>query len=210
MSRQAARQPSLSRARAAGTSGSRIAPEDETFDVQVLVERAQDDDELAFSALYLIFFRRIYRYLVVRLGNADDAQEVAHDVFERLLGILPDYDPARGQFPQWIFSIARNLATDHVRKANRLSGVPLDPADEQLVERAATLVSGIENGANFQSIIEGLPREQRRILTLRYVYDLSAAEIADVIGANSAAVRQAQCRALRALASRMTRPQLEA
>jgi DNA-directed RNA polymerase specialized sigma24 family protein len=63
------------------------------------VRQAQAADELAFTELYVRFFHRVFRYLCMRLDSRDDAQEVAQDVFERLLIALPQYDPTRGSVP---------------------------------------------------------------------------------------------------------------
>jgi RNA polymerase sigma-70 factor, ECF subfamily len=83
--------------------------------------------ELAFAELYVHFFDRVYRYLLVTLKNPDDAQEVAQDVFVRVLSRLDRYEPRRGEFRDWLFCMVRSLAIDHLRKDSHATTV--DPDD---------------------------------------------------------------------------------
>ncbi len=168
------------------------------LEIAVVVARAQEGDELAFAELYVCFFDRVYRYLRMQVDDPHEAQDLAQDVFVRLIKVLPDYDPARGPFRAWIFSIARNLAIDDIRKRGRMRATAPDALEEQL-ERAAPLADGA-----IGSIIDSLPKPQRRVLVLRFLYELPAADIADIVGSTPAAVRQLQHRGLRALAATFT------
>ena len=178
----------------------RILELDDELAVAELVSQAQGGDELAFAALYVYFFHRVYRYLRMRLGDSEDAQDLAQDVFERLIRALPNYDPKRGSFRAWIFSIARNLAIDNGRGRGRV--LALAPKTlEAVSDRAATVTGRVDAGIGLGSLIDGLPDAQRRVLVLRFAYELRFADIADVVGSTPVAVRQLQQRALRTLAA---------
>ena len=169
-------------------------------EVHEIIRRAQGGDGPAFAQLYVLFFHRVYRYFTVRLGDNEDAEELAQDLFERLMAILPAYDPARGEFAQWLFSVARNLATDHVRKRERARTSPLNASPgAECSARAGWDSRRFEGNAAFHSIINELPAIQRRILALRFIFDLHSDEIADVTGRSPEAVRQIQHRALKSL-----------
>lgn len=172
-------------------------------DVSELVQRSQAGDELAFAELYVRFFDRVYRYLLIALKNPDDAQEVSQEVFVRALSMLGRYEPARGEFRDWLFSMVRSLAIDHLRKGGRTSAV--DPQDlpshaAPLAERASTLLERLDPGSGLRQLIDSLPDGQRRVVALRFVFELSTVEIAEVLGVSPEAVRQLQHRALKGLA----------
>jgi RNA polymerase sigma-70 factor (ECF subfamily) len=173
-------------------------------EVSRLVGRAQAGDELAFAELYVRFFDRVYRYLLIALKNPDDAQEVSQDVFVRAFSMLDRYEPGRGEFRDWLFSMVRSLAIDHLRKDARAStvdpcGMPSHAAP--VAARASTLLERLDPGSGVRALIDALPEKQRRVVALRFVFELSTVEIADVLGSTPEAVRQQQHRALKGLAA---------
>jgi RNA polymerase sigma-70 factor (ECF subfamily) len=172
--------------------------------VSELAARAQDGDDLAFAELYIVFFDRVKRYLVVVLKDPDDANEVAQDVFERALKTLDTYDPSRGPFRAWLFRMVSSMAIDHLRRERRRKDIdPRDlPSDAvTVVERGAVLVEALDPQAGVRELVEALPESQRRAVTLRFVFDFNAAEIADVLGCSGDSVRHLQHRALKAIAT---------
>lgn len=171
-----------------------------------LTRRAQGGDDLAFAELYIKHFDRVHRYLLIALKSPDDAQEVAQDVFARALRMLDRFDPARGEFRDWLFSMVRSVALDHLRRGARSEEVELDeiPASAMPVaDRAATLLEQLDPDEGARSIVDGLPELQRRVLTLRFVFGFTTPEICDVTGSTPDAIRHVQHRALRALAEGM-------
>jgi RNA polymerase sigma-70 factor (ECF subfamily) len=171
--------------------------------VLTIVRRAQAGDDLAFADLYVRLFDRVRRYLMMAVKDEQDAQELAQDVFAKLLTALPTYDPARGAFSDWLFSLVRRRAVDHLRKANRSNAVdPIalgryGPCPEDL----ATLRERFDPSLDLAAIVDALPETQRRVVVLRFAFDFTPSEIADVVGASPEAVRQ--CRALRTIAARL-------
>lgn len=177
-------------------------------DVAELVRAAQSNDDLAFAELYIRFFDRVHRYLLIALKNPDDAQEVAQDVFARALRTLDSFDPGRGDFRNWLFGLVRNQAIDHLRRGSRTDELALHTLPSTslpMAERAASLLESLDPDSGVRSMIGHLPETQRRVLALRFVFGLDTLEIADVLDSTPDAVRHAQHRALKALAVDMTR-----
>ena len=184
-------------------SGARIPLEggEEDSGVSRLVHRSQHGDGLAFAELYGQFFDRVTGYLTVALGNPDDAQEVAQDVFVRALSSLDRYDTGRGQFCDWLFSMVRSLAIDHLRKNHSTSVEPnaMPGPRTTAAPQASSLLERLDPDAGVRGLIDALPRSQRRVLALRFVFELSTVQIAASLGLTSATVRQQQHRALETL-----------
>lgn len=178
-----------------------------------LARAAQAGDDLAFAELYVQFFDRVHRYLLIALKNPDDAQEVAQDVFARALSMLDRFDPRRGEFRDWLFSMVRSVAIDHLRKGARTEEVELSELPSHaapVADRAASLIERLDPGAGVRSLIDELPDSQRRVLTLRFVFGLNTDEICDVMDSTPDAVRHVQHRALKALAAGVQRRELAA
>jgi RNA polymerase sigma-70 factor (ECF subfamily) len=174
----------------------------EAGETDELVQGAQHGDDFAFAELYVRFFDRVYRYLLVALKNPDDAKEVAQDAFVRVFSRLDRYEPRRGEFRDWLFCIARRLAIDHRRKCGHATAV--DPNDmpshtAPVAERPTSLLERLDPDSCVRALVEALPEAQRRVVTLRFVFGLSTLEIAEVIGSTPGAVRQLQHRALKVL-----------
>lgn len=120
----------------------------------------------------------------------------------RVLSMLDSYEAERGEFRDWLFSMVRSRAIDHLRKGARATTV--DPRDlpshaAPLAQRASTLLERLDPGSGVRAMIEALPDAQRRVVALRFVFELSTVEIADVLGSTPEAVRQLQHRALKGL-----------
>lgn len=99
---------------------------------------ARGDTE-SFVKLYRTHVYTVYRYLFARLGNAQDAEDVTSQTFERAWSSLARYK-AKGMFRSWLFTIAQRTLVDHYRK-QKPSATSLDEATEV---RDAAL--GLEEG----------------------------------------------------------------
>jgi RNA polymerase sigma-70 factor (ECF subfamily) len=162
--------------------------------VAALVERARGGDDLAFAEIYVRFFDRVNRYLLIALKNPEDALDAAQQVFLKLLEALPGHEPLREPFPAWLFSVVRNHAIDQQRRSHRA-----DALHDTLVERS-TLILGEEDAGDIRALIATLPQTQQRVLVLRFVCEMTPGEAAEALGTSPDAVRHTQMRALRALA----------
>ena len=168
---------------------------------------AQAGDEAAFECLYKRYFGRVYGYVRTALKDNDEAEDITQLVFAQVYESLPGYVPSGKPFRAWLFSIARNRAVDHLRKHERL--VVTDPAEidrrrerEGSEEAAAYALSWIKD-PDLLIFIERMPRPQRQVLALHFVFDLSTREIAKFLGRTESDVRVLRSRALRFLRARL-------
>ena len=164
-----------------------------------LLLRAARGDREAFRALYADLYDPVARFVGRRVRHRQDAEDVISRTFERLLLRLESYDPRRGGALPFALAIARNLLVDDLR-AQR-PGAPLEEAAAQLVETRTPLAELLrsEEVQAARERYETLSPEVRELLTLRYGDALSCAEIGELLGLSTTAVRQRLSRAVRSL-----------
>ena len=140
-------------------------------------------DRAAFEVVFLHFAPRVKSYLL-RLGAgpalADDlAQEAMLAVWRK--AVL--FDPARASAATWIFTIARNLRIDAIRRERHPGFDPADPAflpDDPVVADAA--LQAAQEAESLRRALEALPAEQGRIVTLSFFSGKPHGEIAAELG----------------------------
>ena len=169
----------------------------------LLVERAIERDTEAFSALYSLYFDRIYRYARLRLSNPADAEDVTAAVFLSAWRSIDRFSPKHEtSFAGWLFRLAHNTVVDRYRRLR--DTVSLDcpeapysvdisfPSPEAELEWHVTL-------AELHTALQSLTGEQREVVLLRFVEGLSAREVGDIMGKQEGTVRGMQFRAIEAL-----------
>lgn len=137
--------------------------------------------------------RRVYSYVAYRIGDGPEAEDVTGDAFERALRHRASYDRRKGDPIAWLLGIARRCIEDH-RAGNRPTGA--DPG-----ERAAPgdLEEEAVRRLTLRAAVLGLSERDRELVALRYGADLSARQIADLLGVKTNAVEVALHRALERL-----------
>src|ERR1700726_603688 len=93
-----------------------------------LLLRARDDDDAAFAELVERFQHRLVAVMHHLVGNADEAEDMAQEVFLRVYRARKKYRP-RAKFSTWLFTIANNLALNVLRSRQRKPVVPLNTRD---------------------------------------------------------------------------------
>jgi RNA polymerase sigma-70 factor (ECF subfamily) len=169
-------------------------------DADQLVSVAQGNPT-AFGALYDRYVHAVYRYHYSRVGEAGEAEDLTAQTFLAALEALPRYR-GRGQFSAWLFQIARSKAMDYFRR--RRPQVSLENAEGR--SNQSDLLAQIVEGDDLRRLsrlIAGLPEPERELLRLRYVADLTFAEMASVLGKTEQSVKKSVYRLLERLHGRM-------
>src|SRR4030042_745235 len=97
-------------------------------DEENLVRLAQKRDEKAFAQLYEAYFDRIYRYIVIRIGDATEAEDMTQQVFLKVLHSISSFRWAGKPFSAWLFRIAHNQVVDHLRRKSKRTTIPIEEA----------------------------------------------------------------------------------
>src|SRR3989337_814471 len=99
-----------------------------------LISRAQSGDADAFGELYLRYVNPIYRYIRMRVGDTQVAEDLTEMVFLRSFKSLPDYRERGHPFSAFLYRVARNMLIDHYR--TKTSDAALDERAPEGGERA--------------------------------------------------------------------------
>jgi RNA polymerase sigma-70 factor (ECF subfamily) len=171
-----------------------------TADVRALVGRAKEGDREAFEELYLLHFDRIYSYLQMSVGNRHDAEDLANQTFVKMIESIDRFEWRKVPISAWLFRIAHNLAVDHFRSRRRWQPEEEPPEPPGMAERSAedAAFDSIAEQSMFE-MIEGLSEDQRQVLTLKFAFDFSNAEVGSILGKSEGAVKSLQHRALGSL-----------
>ncbi len=169
-------------------------------DERLLIEAAQQDPA-RFADLYEINFERIYAYIVKRVRDRAETEDLTAEVFHQALANLKRFEWRGIPFAAWLFRIAANLISDRWQRTGRevsddsgiLESAQVSPAEIEEVERRATLFR----------LVDTLPAEQKRVVVLRFVEQKSIKEVAKAVRKTEGAVKQLQFRALSNLRARM-------
>ncbi len=167
-------------------------------DEKALIERAQRRDPEAIGELYRRYVEAIYRHIAYRVNDAATAEDLTAEVFLRALESLTGYQDTGLPFSAWLFKIAHARVVDYWRREQRRPQVELD---ESLADD--TQMTGVEarlTGDALKRALSLLSAEQQQVIALKFVADLSNAEIAHIMGKTEGAVKALQHRALASLA----------
>lgn len=192
-----------------------------------LVEAARRDPS-RFDALYRKYLAQVYSYSYYELRDHHAAEDATERVFMQALAGLPRFEErvdafiasrpvtaASGSasdmadistFRVWLFRIARNVVANERRTDRRRPVSPLEDAiGLHAPDDVAETVAAREAGSAAWQAVARLPEDRRRAVILRFVDEMSTAEIAAVLGRSEGAVRVLLHRALRSVAEDLRR-----
>src|SRR5256885_1523345 len=136
-----------------------------------LIEAAQKDPS-RFAELYEENFERVYAFVVRRVRDRHDAQDLTSEVFQQALANIGKFEWRGVPFAAWLYRIAANAVSDHFKKRSREASMSVD-------EIAADAIADIEQRASLFRSVDQLPRDQRRVIVMRFAEGKSIREIAD-------------------------------
>ena len=168
---------------------------------QVVLERAINADPVALGMLYDQYVDRIYSYIYHRVGQAEVAEDLTGQVFMRVLEAVRTGKPWRSSFSGWLYRIAHNQVIDYYRRNKRVTFVDVDEAtpiastDGDPVRLTETRLAS----EYLREALTEITEEQAQVITLRFLDDLSIAEVASIMDKTEGAIKALQYRAVLAL-----------
>jgi RNA polymerase sigma-70 factor (ECF subfamily) len=140
-------------------------------------------------------------YIAVRIGDFNEAQDLASEVFVKALRAVESYRETGAPMEAWLFKIAHNSVVDHLRKKGRRpSSVPVDEALPLASTHDPTenLERQQEVGQMYRALSQ-LSKAQQQVLALRFGAEMTSEQAAEVLGKKPGAVREMQSAAIKKL-----------
>jgi len=162
-----------------------------------LVKRAKKGDKDAFSLLYKQHLSPIYRFIFLKIGVKEVSEDLTSQVFLQAWRNIRKFKIGKSPFSSWLYQIARNLVIDFYRtyrKSYSLEEVAIENKDD--IEEKIDLE---DKRKIMMGALKELSEIHQTVLILRFIEELSDAEIAKIIGKKEGAVRVIQHRAIKML-----------
>jgi RNA polymerase sigma-70 factor (ECF subfamily) len=143
--------------------------------------------------------RRVYAYVAYRIGDGPDAEDVTSETLERALRYRSSYDRSKGEPLAWLLGIARKCIAEAMAER---------PAPTDWVAETAApgdLADDVARRIDVAAAVRMLDERDRELIALRYGSDLTAKQIADLLGERTNTVEVALHRALRRLKTELER-----
>jgi RNA polymerase sigma-70 factor (ECF subfamily) len=164
-----------------------------------LINRAKNGERASIGQLYEEYHLHVYRYLYYLVGDVHNAEDLASEVFVRMIRSLPNYHYQGISFQAWLFQIAHNLAVDHFRKDGKRIQVELE---DNMHANGPDLDSTVEHNLNstlLRQALEKLNTAQREVIVLRFVAGMPISQVAQTLRKSEDTVKGLQRRGLATL-----------
>lgn len=175
-------------------------PSYKTLSDSELVDLAKTDKD-AFGELYERYVKKIYNYVYYRTGNQHDAEDLTARVFHRAMAHIETYTERGVPFQAWLYRIAHNLVANWHRDRGRRKIIPLDEfiASGLRSDAPDKSAEDAEERDVLMTAIRRLPEERQQLLVLKFVEQLSNAEIGEIMDRTEGAIKSLYHRTLTAL-----------
>jgi RNA polymerase sigma-70 factor, ECF subfamily len=172
---------------------------DITIEDRLLAQAKQGNRE-AFMRIYDTYFPPIYNFIRLRVEDTFLAEDLASDVFIKLVETMRGRNAPNHSLRGWLFKVARNRIHDHYRSNRNITSEALEewtpaPLDEEPEEQFIRTVQ-VERA---RSALLKLSGDQQEVLILRFGQGLGLQETADIMDRNVSAIKSLQFRAVNAL-----------
>jgi RNA polymerase sigma-70 factor, ECF subfamily len=163
-----------------------------------LIRRAKSGDESAISAIYERYAPAIYRYVYFRIGEQQVAEDIQADVFVRMLEGIQRYEERGWPLSAWLYKIAHDRTIDTLRRHRTRQLVPLELCEGSCDGPEVSIDRRMQH-EEIVRIMDYLTNEQRQVIHLRFMADLSIQEVANRLGRTEGSVKALQHRGLQAI-----------
>jgi RNA polymerase sigma-70 factor (ECF subfamily) len=169
-----------------------------------LIQSAVGGDSSAFGSLYDRYQPPIYRFVVVKVGSREEAEDITHHVFLSAWQKVRTYKHRGHPFSSWLYQIARNTVIDHYR--SRRDDISLDKLDPESSIIPAGAQFDLSIKLQLEKVyvaIKELKPDYQDVVILRFIEDLPLKEVSAILKKSEGAVKLAQHRAIKELKKKL-------
>jgi len=165
-----------------------------------LVARAKEGEAEAFGLLYDFYMPRIYRFVLFKVSQREEAEDLTHQTFLKAWENIERYESRGHPFSSWLYRIAKNTVIDSYRKSS--PQLSIENISSDLLIEESTSERDVESKLEWDKLLVGireLSEVEQDVLIMRFVDDLTHKEVAKAIGKSEGATKVIQHRALKNL-----------
>ncbi|MBX4205198.1 MAG: RNA polymerase sigma factor [Candidatus Doudnabacteria bacterium] len=164
-------------------------------ELKSILQACQKGDKAAFGRLYDLYSERLYKFIYLRVGHKEIAEDILADSFVKVWTKISQVNSSKA-FSSWIFQITKNNIIDYYRI--RKSTIAIEEV-EQTLEDASNPIEETELRLDQKRILVALstlPRDQQQVIRYKFFEDLTNPEIALIMNKTEGAIRVIQHRAI--------------
>ena len=161
-------------------------------DEESLVKRAKQQDQAALTQLYEDNFDRIYRYVVLKIGERTEAEDITQQVFVNAIKAISSFKHKGVPFSAWLYRIAHNQVVDYLRKKSKRATAPLYDNMRDNTPDPAQMAEQNMDIEQLAKATKQLTKAQQEVIYLRFTSDLPVAQVAKIMGRREGAVKALQ------------------
>jgi RNA polymerase sigma-70 factor (ECF subfamily) len=181
------------------SSGSKSGQESRARDkLTAIAIRMKKGDRRAAAELYDELLPKVHGFLFTRTGKREVAEDLAHDVFIKLIEKIGAFDETRGSFVVWFWQVVRRMLIDFYRKKQELTFSNFE--EREVEEMAVTMIDAgetVDEKMRYEKVsvfLRELTADERELFEYRYIAELSYSEIAKLTNKSEGALRVASLR----------------
>lgn len=177
-------------------------------DVMLLYRVQKEHDREAFGELYNIYITSVFRFVLLKVSHREEAEDLTADIFTKAWQHLTNAAASEVRhFRAFIYKIARNTIIDFYRARAKKTTDPLE-ALQEVPDETQNIGAALETASDIDMLLKAmrqLKQEYQDVLFLRYVEDMSIADMAQALDKNQTAIRVTLHRAVKKLETIISR-----
>lgn len=179
--------------------------------LSMAIEQCSQGNADAFGLIYDSYVNKVFKYTLHMCGNGSEAEDMTEEVFVKAWQSLPSFRGGEGALGTWLMRIAHNHVVDALRR-RRNDTIPLPVFEGEIASDATDNPQSTAErrllGRQVLQLMAELPQQQRQVMVLKFVHGLDTHEVSEITGQKDGTIRIAQMRALQALRSRLSGPEV--